>query len=93
MYWQIRKGRTGDDLKVVTSYGLEDLFMKYGVDVNQFIVLYVANYKYTNFYINSNRSNSMAINMYMRGLIQSMIIIFTTVQKLRFTSMLKHRFK
>jgi hypothetical protein len=29
----IRKGRTGDDLKVVTSYGLEDLFMKYGVDI------------------------------------------------------------
>jgi hypothetical protein len=48
MYSQIRKGRSGDDLKVVTAYGLEDLFMKYGVDVNQFInsefiALYVAN--------------------------------------------------
>jgi len=29
----IRKGRSGDDLKVVTAYGLEDLFMKYGVDI------------------------------------------------------------
>lgn len=30
---QIRNGRTGDDLKVETDYGLENLFHKYGVDI------------------------------------------------------------
>ncbi|CAG2165832.1 unnamed protein product, partial [Oppiella nova] len=29
----LRKGRSGDDLKLVTHYGLEDLFYRYGVDI------------------------------------------------------------